>query len=130
MPFPVDGEPDYARRPGESPKAFASFTAYRDLPAGTRSVAKAAEALGKSVNTLYGWSVEYRWVSRASAWDDEQDGVACEARLNAIRQANEEQIQIATLMFEAVRAQMGPASRQLRRSPHALAIWAHRPPPS
>lgn len=54
--LPEDGEPVYARRPGESPKAFAAFQAFRDLPAGTRSVAKAAEVLGKSVNTLHRWS--------------------------------------------------------------------------
>jgi hypothetical protein len=63
MPLPEDGEPDYARRPGESPKAFASFTAYRDLPAGTRSVAKAAEVLGKSVNTLHRWSRADDWLT-------------------------------------------------------------------
>jgi hypothetical protein len=73
MPLPDDGEPDYARRPGESPKAFAAFQAFRDLPASTRSVAKAAEALGKSVNTLHRWSRAHDWVLRAAAWDGEQD---------------------------------------------------------
>lgn len=37
MPFPDDGEPGYARRPGESARAFAAWVSYRDLPAGGRS---------------------------------------------------------------------------------------------
>ena len=37
---------NYQRQPGESARAFAAFQAYRDLPAGTRSVAKAAKTIG------------------------------------------------------------------------------------
>jgi hypothetical protein len=51
-----------ATRVGRNPPGlaqFAAFQAYRDLPASTRSVGKAAEAIGKSPKTLYGWSAQY-----------------------------------------------------------------------
>jgi hypothetical protein len=123
MPFPDDGEPDYARRPGESARAFASFTAYRDLPAGIRSVAKAAEVLGKSVNTLHRWSRANDWVDRVSAWDAEQDKVGRQARLDAIREANERHVQMAQAMLAEVEAAIPLSAAALRKSPNALAAW-------
>jgi hypothetical protein len=123
MLLPETGEPDYARRPGESPRAFASFTAYRDLPAGTRSVAKAAEVLGKSVNTLHRWSREHDWVDRAAAWDGEQDRVGRQARLDAIREANERHVRMARAMLSEVEAAIPMSAAALCKSPNALAAW-------
>ena len=124
MPLPETGEPDYARRPGESPKAFAAFQAWRDLPASTRSVVKAAEALGKSVNTLHRWSRAHDWVLRAEAWDGEQDKVGRQARLNAIREANERHVRTARAMLAEVEAAIPMSAAALSKSPNALAVWA------
>jgi hypothetical protein len=124
MPLPEDGEPGYARRPGESARAFASFTAYRDLPAGIRSVVKAAEVLGKSVNTLHRWSRDHDWVLRAAAWDSEQDKVARQARLDAIREANERHVRTAQAMLREVEAAIPLSASALCKSPNVLAAWA------
>jgi hypothetical protein len=123
MPLPDDGEPDYARRPGESPRAFASFTAYRDLPAGIRSVAKAAEVLGKSVNTLHRWSAQHDWVDRAEAWDKEQDKVVRQARLDAVREANERHVRVSQAMLDQVEVAIPLSASALCKSPNAVAVW-------
>jgi hypothetical protein len=123
MPLPDDGEPVYARRPGESPKAFAAFQAFRDLSASTRSVAKAAEAIGKSVNTLHRWSRAHDWVDRASVWDSEQDRVGRLARLDAIREANERHIRMAQAMLDQVEVAIPLSASALCKSPNAVAVW-------
>jgi hypothetical protein len=63
------------RRENETTKAFEAFAAYRNLgPA--RSVAGAAEEVGKSVSLLNKWCARHHWVARVAAWDrfcDQQD---------------------------------------------------------
>jgi hypothetical protein len=56
------------RQPGESSKAYAAFTTYRDQGQ-DRTVRTVAEVLGKSNTLIVGWSSKYNWVSRAAAWD-------------------------------------------------------------
>jgi hypothetical protein len=124
MPLPVDGGLDYERQPGESARAFAAFQAYRDLPASARSVAKAAETVGKSPKTLYGWSAQHHWVLRAAAWDGEQDKVVRQARLDAIKEANERHVRTAQAMLKEVEAAIPLSASALCKSPNALAIWA------
>jgi hypothetical protein len=124
MPLPDDGEPGYARRPAESAKAFAAFQAWRDLPASTRSVAKAAEALGKSVNTLHRWSRQHDWVLRAEAWDKEQDRVGRQARLDAVREANERHVRVSQAMLDQVEVAIPLSASALCKSPNAVAVWA------
>ena len=124
MPLSGHGGLEYERQPGESARAFAAFQAYRDLPAGTRSVAKAAKTIGKSPKTLYGWSQQQDWEFRAAAWDAEQDKVGRQARLDAIREANERHVQMAQAMLAEVEAAIPLSASALCKSPNALAIWA------
>lgn len=71
---------DWERQPDESTEAFEGFVIYRDRE---RSIRKAANLAGKSA-TLFGrWSGRHRWVSRAAAWDREQDRVRREGELKA-----------------------------------------------
>jgi transposase-like protein len=74
---------------GESSKAYAAFCAYRDLGF-ERSIAKVAQACGKSVGLLNRWSSQYQWVSRADAYDQ---------HLQKVKQAAEE-AEIQRIMSE------------------------------
>jgi hypothetical protein len=124
MRAPDDGGLDYERQPGsESARAFAAFTAYRDLPAGDRSVTKAAKTIGKSAKTLYGWSAQHHWADRAEAWDSDQDKVARQAHLDAIRAANERHVRMAQARLAEVEAAIPLSASALRKSPNALAAW-------
>lgn len=73
--------------PGESPKAFAAFCRYRDLPAGERSVLAAYRlATGRlqarnPPGTWTGWSARHRWKERARGWDRHVDALVLHAHL-------------------------------------------------
>ena len=71
------------RAPGESPKAFASFCAYRDWGP-TRSLAKLAAGGGPSLRMLQQWSAQWGWVARAAAWDSFHDQVRQSAILDEV----------------------------------------------
>jgi hypothetical protein len=122
--LPDGGGLDYERRPGESARAFAAFTAYRDLPAGDRSVTKAAKTIGKSAKMLYGWSAQHHWADRAEAWDADQDKVGRQARLDAIKEANERHVRTAQAMLREVEAAIPLSAAALCKSPNAVAVWA------
>jgi hypothetical protein len=77
----------WERQPGESAKAFAAFTAYRDLPAERRSVREAYavsrgpkqgqnQVIRSAPGTWREWASKNAWAARAEAWDREQDRVA------------------------------------------------------
>lgn len=74
----------WERQPEETTKAFEAFRVYRDL--GTeRSIAKAGRQLGKNRVTLEGWSSKFNWVERVAAWDAEQDRIARQEQIKAIK---------------------------------------------
>jgi hypothetical protein len=78
----------------ESPKAFEAFQIYRDL--GTdRSIAKVSKRLGKSMPLLTRWSARHSWVERAREWDEEQDRLGKQARLQEIVEMNKRHARIA-----------------------------------
>ena len=58
------------RQPGETPKAFAAFCIYRDLPAIDRSVA-AAWGRKKGGKQWERWCTSYDWVNRAAEHDSD-----------------------------------------------------------
>jgi hypothetical protein len=62
----------YDRLPGETAKAYAAFSLYRDMGI-ERSVDAVSKVLGKSTVFLCRWSSKYEWVERAEAWDIDQD---------------------------------------------------------
>jgi len=59
--------PDFPRRPGETPRAFAAFLAYFQLGQ-ERSLPAVAEALGEHAATVKNWSSKYRWSDRLHAF--------------------------------------------------------------
>lgn len=61
----------WERQPGESSRAYAAFCIYRDLGP-ERSLEKVRQMLDKprTRKWLGEWSVKYKWVERAQAYDD------------------------------------------------------------
>lgn len=68
VPATSDGEL-WERLRGESRQAFGNFAHFRDLGR-ERTLAKAAESLGKSPYTLRAQSSKNRWAERVEAYDD------------------------------------------------------------
>jgi len=75
----------WEREEGESEAAFVAFAAYRDEPP-PRSIARAAQRLGKARQLLEGWSAKNGWVRRVSAYDRHLDTVRRQARLEEIEE--------------------------------------------
>jgi hypothetical protein len=105
--MPETAPAQWEQQPGESPRAFGAFRAYRDLGA-RRSLHAAAE-------TFYGgatpgrdrqldrWSRSFRWVERATAWDRHLDAEACKAQEQARREMAERHVKEArTLQAKAL----------------------------
>jgi hypothetical protein len=68
----------WERQEGESARAYEAFSLYRDYgPA--RSIAKVAEALGKSRALLERWSVAHEWVDRVAALEARDEMVRRDA---------------------------------------------------
>lgn len=63
------------------------------------------------------------WVDRAAAWDAEQDKVVRQARLDAIREANERHVRMAQAMLAAVESAIPLCAAALCKSPNAAATW-------
>lgn len=65
----------WERLPGESSPAFEAFRAYRDQPAGARSIRRVGRELDKSSSLVGRWSSDWHWQRRIVAFDDEQDRI-------------------------------------------------------
>lgn len=88
----------WERQIGETSKAWEAFRTYRDIGPG-RSIAKAGEILGKNRVTLEQWSSKNSWVKRAAAWDDEQDRIARQEQVKAIKDMRKRHADLATAML-------------------------------
>lgn len=80
---PTAPEP-WERQPEETPKAFQAFCEYRDMGL-ERSLNKLVQKLHKNRTTLGEWSGKYNWVERCAAWDAEQDRIARQEQIKAIK---------------------------------------------
>lgn len=61
----------WERQPGETPKAYLAFQAYRDMGLGNRSVRRCAKQLGYTAHTAIArWMFKHDWVERVQAYDD------------------------------------------------------------
>ncbi len=74
----------WEQQAGETTRAFAAFVAYRDLGP-DRSIAKAAEQLGRNADHFRRWSARNRWRARVEAYDAHEDRLL-QQRLRAHRQ--------------------------------------------
>lgn len=67
----------------ESDKAYAAFCPYRDAGA-ERSLESVARQLHKSKQLLGRWSMKFRWVERAQAYDRDQERMLADAKQKAL----------------------------------------------
>lgn len=81
---PSDTQP-WDRREGETPRAYANFRVFRDLPALQRTVEATTTATGTKLATARHWATEWEWWPRANAWDDACHAIEDQERLEAIR---------------------------------------------
>lgn len=112
-------------QPGETPKAWAAWEVYRDLPDETRSVRELARTLGKFPQTFNGWSVKWHWPERIHELRLEQNRKIREAELAAmckeaakfaVRRAGlrEEQFDLSTKLMAKVEAMLAfPLTKQV-----------------
>jgi hypothetical protein len=124
LPAPVGEDAAWERQPGDSARSFEAFRIYANLPTSERSLARAAEIVGKSHQQLLVWSSRDDWVFRTKAWDREQQRVADAARLEAIERTGQKAVEVGMLMLDAVEEQIPEAAKLLARSPRVLALWA------
>lgn len=85
----------WERQPGESPQAFEAFKIYRDLPQGTRSLARVSSELAKSIPLIKRWSSEHNWLDRVDEWDSHQDRIALESQLRTVKEMNERHVKMS-----------------------------------
>lgn len=57
------------RLPEETPRAYAHYVAYRDMPPSMRSIERVATAAGIQAKPLRTLSSKHRWVERVAEWD-------------------------------------------------------------
>lgn len=88
-------DPDaWARRPGETPRAYEAFRRYRDAGP-TRNVAEMAEPSARR------WAQAWSWAQRAAAWDDEVHRRNDAARLEQIRTMDDNHQRAARALITA-----------------------------
>ena len=77
------------RQPGETPKAFAAFCIYRDLPAIDRSV---AAAWGRKKGGKYWerWCTDHNWLERAAEHDSDLASRRRMRRADALERAQDD----------------------------------------
>jgi hypothetical protein len=69
VPDGTADEPEpWARRPGESGKAYQAFVCWRDLGV-TRSTTEVSRQLGKGPDLIRRWKRRWDWDHRTAAWD-------------------------------------------------------------
>jgi hypothetical protein len=70
------------RQPDETPKAYAAFRLYYEMPPGERSLAKVSAALGHASDSVVEkWSSHNGWRERVAAYDDYIANTALEIRV-------------------------------------------------
>lgn len=91
---------------GESAKAYAAFSEYRDMGS-QRSLREVAKKLGKSETLIARWSGQWDWVKRALAWDTEMDRQAREEQAKEIVKMRKRHAKLAVAMLDKAEAALG-----------------------
>jgi hypothetical protein len=89
----------WERLDGETARAFATFTTYRDMGP-ERSQAKVVQESGKNPALIQRWSVQHHWVNRADAYDRFLDEEWVKTRAARLRQSAERNADLADAAIE------------------------------
>jgi len=109
------------RQKGESAKAFEAFSAYRDM-GGTRSYAKVAEKLGKSVTLISRWGTKWGWQNRLHSHIEFLESERLESQRKAVQEMNDRHVATA-LQFQQKVLRLLEALDVNRVSTRDLARW-------
>lgn len=94
----------WERQPGETQRAFEAFVAYRDMGA-DRSLRKVVRKVNKSLTTVGEWSAKHKWVDRVAEWDAEQDRIARQEHLAAVKEMRKRHADLGKgMLLKAARA--------------------------
>lgn len=116
-PHPV-GEA-WDRRPDESQPAWEAFRIYRDLRS-SRSHARVAAEVGKSVELMSRWSRRDEWVERARAFDAYEDRLRLQSIADGIRKMGERHTQTGQLLAQVLSLPAQALAAKYREDPEAV----------
>lgn len=89
------------RLPDETPKAYARYVAYRDMPPTARSVERVANIEGINAKTLRSTAAKHKWVERVKVWDQRVATESGQAVINATATAAADLHTTATRLLAA-----------------------------
>lgn len=132
IPPPVDilHDPWWERQPGETRNAYAAFIQYRDMPKprsidgiyrATREQHSGGhgDARIRASGRFRGWSLTWRWIDRADAWDRHLDQEARRIQEESNRAAAE---RLAARRAQAIESELTLADRLIERATQMLAF--------
>lgn len=94
---PIDAPPPWERIPGETPKAYSAFLAFREMGSqrSLRKLAMSGDERTSHLRQMATWSSQHAWVERAAAYDEHiaREGMAAE--IEAVRQMRQRHAQAA-----------------------------------
>lgn len=87
----------WTRREGETSPAYEAFRTYLGIGP-TRSLAKVAKDLNKSMQLLAGWSSKHEWVERVRAHDQYLAGAATDGLASQMASARDDNLSLAATL--------------------------------
>lgn len=117
--------------PGETPRAFGAFAAYRDLDRSERSIRAAyrrhtgREHANQATGTWYIWSSQFHWIERAAAWDAELDRAKRQALREEVERLARRHLNVAGVFESLVVQRLQKFNEQAIAglTPGELAKW-------
>ncbi len=119
---PFDGLP-WERLPGESSQAFETFRTYRDQTAGARSLRRVAQEWHKNLSLVARWSSEWHWLTRVTAYDDDQDRLQRAERQRCVGEATRRHLKAAIQIQELVLGRLDELNGQELTPPQLFRAW-------
>ena len=113
----------WERQANETSRQFASFQTYRDTHPTVRSLAKVGQQLGCSTTYIERLSAQWKWVDRASAWDEERDRRRQVRLLNHAEELERRHLEIASAALLKIGqrlADLAPADIKVEHIPRLL----------
>lgn len=106
----------WEQQDGESPVAFRAFCTYMNLLPTKRSLAHAAEVLGRSVHSVEALSKKYKWSIRLTAWEAHLNQRIADAQVDAVAKMRERHIQIGVGFQTAVVKELKALVNKIERA--------------
>jgi len=103
---PMDGSHLWDKLEGEPQGSWDAFKAFRDMPAGKRSVKRVSEELSKNESGLRRWSKKWHWTERAAAFDAHLETLGMDVIQLERIEASKRRIKLADNLLAVAEAQL------------------------